>query len=579
MKLRSKNSAVRKSNSRGRASRPSGKRQKSSGSPRRPPAEKDEQQRAEGEDSEAPPSSSESTNCTATSTESAQNTQSTMGSASLSSSEYGSSVTSLEGTRRTGCRAEASRGESPHRRRHRQGFKSWWRAHRDNVVVAALGMFIIGCVAATALDHWIPFEPSVTTTAAAAPAWNIVRALDAPAMAVRNASKAKIMPVTATVDVASTKPSAKVWNRNHAPVLTTALGFEEETEESEQTDQGGTTSEAYNDETYPTRGRTRSTRRTAVQRRRREQRRTQAAATKRRALESWHRGHDAVIGDDGKLFHRKMHAAHRPPIGVNHDHIDATPHPTLQKNDKCGAVRYTFCPRLRREVFYDRESSECIAVAAAAEQDAEQEVAVRAVRHGGRVTKGEAPLCNSSPNRFSSIESCRQTCLRSHLPAERCFDKTIFSECGRELVRSTWWFFDGLRCRTWQFPAGRCADATAFRTRSQCMRMCRPTDEVRGKKHQQGHRCGPPLSQPCSERHLRFPFFADVSSGRVRCLMASQATLVGHRCLVAPNRFASVAECRAACARKPTSLRKEANSAVQDNPRRRRREHARASDV
>ncbi|KAL1417834.1 hypothetical protein MTO96_006091 [Rhipicephalus appendiculatus] len=464
MKLRSKNSAVQKSDSRarGRASRSSAKneRQGSSGSPRRPPADQIKQKRVEGEDSEAPPSSSESANRTATSTESTQVTQSTTRSASLGSSEYGSSATSLGGTQR--CRAEASRGGSP--RRRRQGFRSWWRAHHDNVVVAALGVFIVACVAATALDRWLSVQASVTTPAAA-PAQKTVRALDAPAMAVRNASKARIMPVTATVDVASTKPSAKGWNRYHAPVSTPALGFEEETE-SEQTDPGGTTSEPYSEDST-----TRSTRRAAVQRRRRE--RTQAPTTRRRALESWRRSRDAVIGDDGKLLRRKMHAGHRPPVGVKHDHFGATPHQPLQNNERCGVVRYTFCPRLRREVFYDRESSECVAVTTAAEQDAEQEVAARAARRGGRVVKDEAPLCNSSPNRFSSMESCRQSCQRSQLPAERCFDKTIFSECGREHVRSTRWFFDGLRCRTWQFPAGRCPDASAFRTRSQCMKNVR----------------------------------------------------------------------------------------------------------
>ncbi|KAH6927561.1 hypothetical protein HPB50_005678 [Hyalomma asiaticum] len=29
--------------------------------------------------------------------------------------------------------------------------------------------------------------------------------------------------------------------------------------------------------------------------------------------------------------------------------------------DRCGSVRYTFCPRLRREVFYDRQSRQCVA--------------------------------------------------------------------------------------------------------------------------------------------------------------------------------------------------------------------------
>ncbi|KAL3189073.1 hypothetical protein MRX96_003214 [Rhipicephalus microplus] len=64
-------------------------------------------------------------------------------------------------------------------------------------------------------------------------------------------------------------------------------------------------------------------------------------------------------------------------------------------------------------------------------------------------------------------------------------------------------------------------------------------------------RCGTAPSQPCKERQLRFLYFADVSSvgSQVRCLKATQATLVGRRCLVGPNRYESLEECRAACVR------------------------------
>ncbi|KAH7984579.1 hypothetical protein HPB52_022853 [Rhipicephalus sanguineus] len=104
-----------------------------------------------------------------------------------------------------------------------------------------------------------------------------------------------------------------------------------------------------------------------------------------------------------------------------------------ETNDRCGAVRYTFCPRLLREVFYDRNSRNCVEVTTAAEHEAVKEVASRAAAryYHTSVDKDLAPLCNSSPNRFSSLESCRQSCQRSEVPAERCFDKALFSECRR----------------------------------------------------------------------------------------------------------------------------------------------------
>ncbi|KAH6948849.1 hypothetical protein HPB50_026600 [Hyalomma asiaticum] len=552
MKQRSKNFAVEKSDSRaeGRRSRSPSRSERLGPpvSPRKPPEEQIEQQPSEDEDSTASPSSSESTCRTETSIESVQATDSTTRTLSFGSSEFGSSVATLEDTHRTERRAKPLRAN-----RRRPGLRSWWRSYRDHLVVAALGLFIVGCVGATVLDRWLAVQTNITTPGAPS-VRKTARAVHAPAVPAGKISKPRVTVVTTAVGAASTKPSAKGFNRHHAPATTTAPAFEAETS-SEQAEPGGTISEPYSEEIDSTTTRTRSTRRAAVQGRRRRQPYNQASTTRRRGFQSWRRSRGAVIGDDSSnLLRRKVHAAHRPPpIREHRDYHGTTqPHPPSQKSERCGAVRYTFCPRLRREVFYDRESDDCVAVTTAAEQDVEQEVASRAARRGGRAAKYETPLCNSSPNRFSTAESCRQTCQKSSRPPERCFDKTIFSECGKEHVTSAGWFFDGRRCRAWHFPAGRCPDASAFRTRNQCTRTCSTAAGAQKKKQQRDRRCGPPRSQPCGEGHLRFPFFADVSSGdgRVRCLKASQATLVGRRCLLAPNRFPGVAECRSACVRK-----------------------------
>ncbi|XP_070386624.1 uncharacterized protein, partial [Dermacentor albipictus] len=326
-----------------------------------------------------------------------------------------------------------------------------------------LGLFIVACIVATAVDHWLSVQASVTTTPGAASELKAARALDAPATLVGAATKARTK--TGTMAFAPTKLSTKGWDRYHAPASTPVSSFGAEA----SSEPGDISSEPYTETAESTTVSTRSTRAAAVQRRRRRQRRTRASTTRLRALESWRR--DAVVkgGRDG----RKVHVARRPHVSAPRGPVSTATHPPQQKNGRCGTVRYTFCPRLRREAFYDWEMGDCVAVTTAAEQDAEQEVAARAAaRRGGRRVRDETPLCNSSPNRFSSMDSCRQNCLRSELPAERCFDKTIFSECRSEHVRSTWWFFDGRRCRMWRFPAGRCPDASAFRTRSQCARVC-----------------------------------------------------------------------------------------------------------
>ncbi|KAL3251195.1 hypothetical protein MRX96_055227 [Rhipicephalus microplus] len=61
---------------------------------------------------------------------------------------------------------------------------------------------------------------------------------------------------------------------------------------------------------------------------------------------------------------------------------------------------------------------------------------------------------------------------------------------------------------------------------------------------------GPGDGVTCDSNVLRFPFFADVSpgaDGHVRCVRASAATLLTHRCLIGSNRFSSDEACKRAC--------------------------------
>ncbi|XP_077535952.1 uncharacterized protein LOC144148264 [Haemaphysalis longicornis] len=81
-------------------------------------------------------------------------------------------------------------------------------------------------------------------------------------------------------------------------------------------------------------------------------------------------------------------------------------------------------------------------------------------------------LCNQSPNRFASLESCRRNCEAESKPAQRCFKKAVFTACGRRDIRSSWWFFDGHSCRIWNFPGGDCpvdGPRMLFQSRADCI--------------------------------------------------------------------------------------------------------------
>lgn len=216
----------------------------------------------------------------------------------------------------------------------------------------------------------------------------------------------------------------------------------------------------------------------------------------------------------------------------------------------CGAVQYTYCPRLRKEFYYDRESATCTDVTAAAAQSVERDLAP-----DGSVGLGNAELqlCNTSPNRFLTLEACRQVCQHSEPPAESCLKKTVFSKCGSDKGWPPSWYFDGHHCRSWNFGKGRCPDGHVFSTQRQCSSRCHASRTSGKQKRGRPHSCRQPRSRACpsGQRHRYFPFFAHVSpsGGRIRCLQASPAVLVARRCLVGTNRFSSAAECRDSCVR------------------------------
>ncbi|KAL1462156.1 hypothetical protein MTO96_043193 [Rhipicephalus appendiculatus] len=175
----------------------------------------------------------------------------------------------------------------------------------------------------------------------------------------------------------------------------------------------------------------------------------------------------------------------------------------------CGDVFYTLCHRNRDqpEFHYRRSVNACV------------ETATDAVHS-----------CNRGVNRFASIALCRRSCMRpGHRPAEECYGKPLFTSCAREDVLSSWWFFEGRKCVPWNFPSGGCPadDSAVFRTAQECRTQC--LGRVRHSP------CGPPRAVACDQRHLKYPFFADLvtTDGRMRCLRSSPTVL---RDLPVPDR-------------------------------------------
>ncbi|XP_050028882.2 uncharacterized protein [Dermacentor andersoni] len=193
------------------------------------------------------------------------------------------------------------------------------------------------------------------------------------------------------------------------------------------------------------------------------------------------------------------------------------------KRPMCGDVFYTVCqPSSQREFHYRRSGNACVETAADA-----------------------VHTCNRGANRFASLTHCRQSCTQAgRRPAGECFGKPLFTNCARQDVLSSWWFFEGRKCVPWNFPSGGCPanDSAVFHTAQECRKQCMPGGLG-------GSPCRPPRTVTCESQHLKYPFFADLSmrDGHMRCLRSSPYVLRGRRCLTGSNRFRTFEACKRTC--------------------------------
>ncbi|KAL1416508.1 hypothetical protein MTO96_027872 [Rhipicephalus appendiculatus] len=162
----------------------------------------------------------------------------------------------------------------------------------------------------------------------------------------------------------------------------------------------------------------------------------------------------------------------------------------------------------------------------------------------------------SSTEKHEVASACKKSCMHNELPAESCFEKTLFSWCSRQDVSASWWLFNGKHCRPWHFPGGLCPDfakADVFASQQECLAHCFPLRHALVRTHAGRRRrapCRPPkVGTVCDIDVLKFPYFADITSGsgRVRCLKASAPYLLRHRCLIGSNHFSTETACKRTC--------------------------------
>ncbi|KAH7962278.1 uncharacterized protein LOC119385132 [Rhipicephalus sanguineus] len=187
---------------------------------------------------------------------------------------------------------------------------------------------------------------------------------------------------------------------------------------------------------------------------------------------------------------------------------------------QCGQFQFSFCSeRKGGGAYFDPTLASCLAV-----------------------SPELVYVCNRSPNRFSSLEECRRSCVEPVRPHRRCMATPVFSLCDRELTKS-WWFSNGTQCEEWRFPLGLCPaqKSSVFSSARQCSDSClRPRDKL--------HCCHRPEPHVCTLGQLKYPYFAAVGyDGCFRCLEATASALMGYQCLIGANRFDTIDACNSTC--------------------------------
>ncbi|XP_070384682.1 uncharacterized protein [Dermacentor albipictus] len=193
--------------------------------------------------------------------------------------------------------------------------------------------------------------------------------------------------------------------------------------------------------------------------------------------------------------------------------------------EECRRYYYTYCRQPAHRFHYDPERRVCVPTS----------------EDGGQ-------LCNHGSNRFRSWESCRASCLQRDRVSDKCLDNTLFIPCTRKDIVTTFWYFDGRACTTWDFPRGNCPQSRAgvYETFRECFRQCK--GKGREEAQADSARCSVPEPGACGLEELKYPFFADMQAeGSARCSNASRAALLARRCLVGSNQFHSLDDCQGAC--------------------------------
>ncbi|KAH9384751.1 hypothetical protein HPB48_026764 [Haemaphysalis longicornis] len=199
----------------------------------------------------------------------------------------------------------------------------------------------------------------------------------------------------------------------------------------------------------------------------------------------------------------------------------------------CDSVSYSYCTRSTPKFYYDPWEKVCTASSGS-----------------------NAALCLRGSNRFPSKMTCERSCALSERPLPGCADVATFASCTRPDYRgSSLWYFNGRRCRLWDFAAGKCpsrADgAVLFRTLRQCERKCSSSARQGMPPRIRRLACTVPVSTRCRPDELKYTYFAVKSASRYRCLPVWAPVWSWRRCLSGANQFSTRASCESVCIRKP----------------------------